>query len=589
MKWFKRLSLRNRLLVSFLVVAMMPLLIFQTVFFRFLQNRTLSQELETVRTETMRLAEYYRSLFDRVTLSAQNLENFRPLETYLETEYDTRYDVYSAYFSDIHPMLEIGASVELDVDVCVHHGKTDVPVFSSELHPDLDAFLEKYPDMKNDGSWYVGTRWSYEPTSISLRYLLPVRSEEQYPELDWVIEFKLSEEVLSRHLRKDTGNGLAFLVTGDGDVLAASDKRYRDDSLTGGLKSVMPLLQKEQPPNVRLDGTDYLVFAQPVQEFWVLYLMAADDIHQQYTQATGIYLMICLFVLLLMIVAIRWTASSLTAGVRRLSEKMQNLDSARIRQLTEEATDRDSHNEVDQLDAVFTDLMITIDQQEIALRDQIIARQEVEISRIDAESRALQHQINPHYLFNTLEAIRMKLVLKNEEETADIIQLFAESFRRYMEDHDTFVPLKEELTFVEKFVRIQNYRFENNIQYLCHADPALMEEPVLKLMIQPLVENAILHGIARKKTGGTVRLEIKRENELLCIRVTDDGIGMNRTELLALQQRIRIGGEYPSSIGLPNIARRLQLVYGKESTLQIRSNPQQGTCIEVLIPRKESR
>ncbi len=595
MKWVRRLSLRNRLLVSFLLVAMVPLLTFQTVFFRFLQNRTLSQEMELAGNEAAQLAEDYRSLFDRVTVSADNLAKFRLLETYLDSSYESVYDAYEYYIDNIHPMLEIGGSIQQGASICVHHGRTGIPVVSSELHPDLGEFLSKYPDPAPDGSWHIGTRWSYERTSVALRYLLPVFAPdpERYPETEWVIECKLTEAALAAPLRKER-SGEAFLTTADGSVLAAGNRRYRDDSLTESLKDVIPRLKEAQPPEIELDGVKYLVFSQQVKDYLVLYLFSADSIRGQYVRTLGVYLAICVLVLCLMTLAIHWTADSLTAGIRRLSEKMQTFDRTQIKKLASEPTDRSSKNEADQLDAVFTDMMasidqlvMTVDQQKIALQDEIIARQEVEISRIDAESRALQHQINPHYLFNTLEAIRMKLILKEDRETAEIIRLFAESFRRYMEDHETFVPLREELAFVEKYIRIQNYRFEDKIRYSCMADPELLDCRVLKLVIQPLVENAILHGLAQRDHQGSVRLSIGKEREMIRIRVEDDGVGMTAEELAELRTRIALNKEQPSSVGLPNIARRIHLVYGETASCAIDSMPGQGTVVSLLIPRKE--
>jgi len=595
MKWFHRLSLRKRLLILFILIAMVPLLAFQLVFFQFLQNRSFKQRNDSAQAVSERLAYDYQSLFDRVMLAAENLSNFHFLGTYLDSNYETVYDTYLFYISNIHPMLEVGTAVDPAVHVCVHHGRSNVPVLSSELHGDLDAFLEKYPDLNMAGSWHIGTRKSYEPTSVSLMYLLPVTNHDRYPELDWLIELQVTEAALSEVIRKHSEEGnLSFLTTADGSVLASSNSRYRSNDRVANLKQVIPLLNSAEPPEIVLDGIQYSVFGKAVQGCWVLCLLSAEDIQQEYTRTMVAYLSACLIVIILMILAIRWTADSVTKGIAQLAQKMQSFDGASIKKLAKESTDRQSQNEVDQLNSVFTDMMSNIDhlmntvgQQEIALRDQIIARQEVEISRIDAESRALQHQINPHYLFNTLEAIRMKLILKDDRETAEIIWLFAESFRRYMEDHDTFVPLQEELEFVEKFMRIQNYRFEDQIHYVCQADPDILHSRILKLVIQPLVENAVLHGLALQDQRGTIRLTIGMEQDRLKICVEDNGVGMTQDELETLNNKIKKKQEQPSSVGLPNIARRVQLVYGNQAELTITSKTNQGTCVKLLIPWKE--
>lgn len=177
----------------------------------------------------------------------------------------------------------------------------------------------------------------------------------------------------------------------------------------------------------------------------------------------------------------------------------------------------------------------------------------------------------------------MKLLIKDDREDAEIVKLFAESFRRYVDARDEFVPLLEEVEFIRKYIMIQNYRLDNKITFVCDAEERLLQYKITKLLLQPLVENAVLHGMEEKTDGGRILLTIRKEEPYLVICVEDDGSGMDRMKLECL--RATVYSDQPErSVGMQNVYQRVRLVYGEDASVEIESTEGIGTKVQLLLP-----
>jgi two-component system sensor histidine kinase YesM len=249
-------------------------------------------------------------------------------------------------------------------------------------------------------------------------------------------------------------------------------------------------------------------------------------------------------------------------------------------------------------------------EAKLEIQEAEIRKQSIEMGLREAELKALQRQINPHYLFNTLEAIRMNLVLKEERETANIIKIFAETFRMFVYGDKKTHTIREELDFIDKYMTIQNYRFINKIKLICNIPDELMDYEIPKLLIQPLVENAVSHGIEQKGGTGTVQITISRLGDIVCIAVSDDGIGMDKGKLDELkselcskkaassdasarrtdsqgaedQEAVEQNIKREKGIALKNTNNRIKLEYGDEYGIDIFSERGKGTIVKAYIP-----
>ncbi|WP_245308412.1 cache domain-containing sensor histidine kinase [Halalkalibacter urbisdiaboli] len=220
---------------------------------------------------------------------------------------------------------------------------------------------------------------------------------------------------------------------------------------------------------------------------------------------------------------------------------------------------------------------------------------EKEILRSRTELKALQAQINPHFLFNTLEALYWSLEEKGEDDVAELVIVMADLFRYTIsnpEKENEWVTIKDELNHIERYMQIMAWRFGERLTWKLEVDEQDMHVKIPKLLIQPLVENAVLHGVGNKNGEGMVSVLIKRleETSTLLISVVDDGPGMSEDTVKRLVESLK-EGEVASIKGngmaIANVNKRLQLYYKEDvaNGLSIQSQIGKGTCVSFEIPR----
>ncbi|WP_110929995.1 cache domain-containing sensor histidine kinase [Paenibacillus bouchesdurhonensis] len=233
-------------------------------------------------------------------------------------------------------------------------------------------------------------------------------------------------------------------------------------------------------------------------------------------------------------------------------------------------------------------------QMVVDLNELIEVVYQKEIIQSRTELKALQAQINPHFLFNTLEAFYWELEDKGEEELAQIVVAMSGLFRYVINktDEDEWVTLGDELDHAERYLKIMEMRMVDRLSWRIEADEDCRRVPVPKLLIQPLVENAILHGVEQRVGPGTVvlRAEPSSRPGFTRITVADDGSGMDQEKLRSLYAVMRKGHVSATKghgIGMVNVERRLRLSYDSEADgLEIRSEKGQGTTIAFEIPNE---
>jgi two-component system LytT family sensor kinase len=200
--------------------------------------------------------------------------------------------------------------------------------------------------------------------------------------------------------------------------------------------------------------------------------------------------------------------------------------------------------------------------------------QEQEKLLLAAKVEALKSQINPHFLFNTLTSVSS--LIRSQPETArEVIQKLSGLLRKLMSNHQQFVTLREELAAVDEYLDIEVIRFGTRLTVKKSIAPDTLDIIVPSLLLQPLVENCIKHGFARKVGPGTITLRSWREGRLAIIEVADDGLGISRE---------RLHQALSSGIGLSNVHERLRVLYGATGRLVLTGQPGSGACARVEIP-----
>jgi two-component system sensor histidine kinase YesM len=208
-----------------------------------------------------------------------------------------------------------------------------------------------------------------------------------------------------------------------------------------------------------------------------------------------------------------------------------------------------------------------------------------------AELRALQAQINPHFLYNTLDTIIWMAESKKTDQVIDIVSALSSFFRISLSKGKDWITIAEEIERTRSYLTIQRMRYRDIMDFKIEMDENVADYTILKLILQPLVENALYHGIKNKRQGGTicVRAKQKNVNEIL-IEVEDDGIGFTSEKLAQLQAELdNDSGEIrlETGFGIGNVNQRTKLYYGKQYGLSVRSEYNTGTCVTLVIPAKK--
>lgn len=220
----------------------------------------------------------------------------------------------------------------------------------------------------------------------------------------------------------------------------------------------------------------------------------------------------------------------------------------------------------------------------------------MDLNKRQAQYLALQNQINPHFLYNTLESIRSEALIAGLDGVADMTEALARFFRYTITKVDNLVSVEEELNNCETYFGIQKYRFGDRLQLHIECAPAEWEEimncRIPKLTLQPILENSIIHGTELKIGTGNLVIRFERTEERLIISISDDGVGMDEETLARLNRRLGKSAdslapreeEKQGGIALANVNNRIRLIFGDEYGLHVYSVLQRGTEVEITLP-----
>ncbi|WP_077624738.1 sensor histidine kinase [Sediminibacillus massiliensis] len=281
-----------------------------------------------------------------------------------------------------------------------------------------------------------------------------------------------------------------------------------------------------------------------------------------------------------------WFAQGINKPIQQLTNAARQVSKG---DFSGKPVEIDSNDELKLLGSSFDHMRASIHELIKEIKDQ----SEQDRLMKELELKHLQNQVNPHFLFNTLNTISKMAYLEDARSTSNLIDSTAALLRYSLGDIEKFVRLKEEVAVVEDYLSIQKTRFSERIDFKIDVDEYCLDFPVPRLTLQPLVENAFIHGVEEQEDGGTIQLFIYEETSSIIVEVRDNGAGMTREKVSKVlsfphtEQEDHIG--HSTGLGLTNVIRRLQLFYRRENIIRIDSQPGEGTTIKLMLPRDFNR
>ncbi|MBU5672311.1 cache domain-containing sensor histidine kinase [Paenibacillus brevis] len=582
--FINNLKLKHKLIVTYLLVVMIPVLIVGGSVVGYFREQAMNRAIE----QTTNNVEKIKTQLGNMLRAPLDVSDTLLLDTDLERVITTRYE----------------SVLELTRAYLNYNGFAQYTRLYREIagvrfyyeNPTLINNLELIPvdETVRETEWYqeaMGTRsvrWIYmnDPEVIPINKLSLVR---QMPYADrranGVLVVSMDQQELNGMLLQEPFETL--IADERGYVVAAKNPGFVGKTLER-LDYGVDLDQQEKGTyKLEIRGEpSYMIVDELIPELSsnslkIISVFSTESIVKDANKVSYIGLLIILLVLLIALLFVYIVSVLTTNRLLRLSRHFNRLALGDLHV----ASVIDGNDEIGQLSRQFNYMVESIR----SLMNQVVEKNEqftaLELAQREIKLKMMASQINPHFLFNALESIRMNAHMKGEKEIANVVRLLGRLMRKNLEIGREKTPLKEELEMVRSYLDIQRFRYEDRLQYEIDVDASVMDFRVPPLIIQPLVENAVVHGVEDKVDGVKVAVSIRRLEELLEVSVKDNGMGMTPERLEEVKESIMASEESEKNrIGLRNVYQRLVLTYGEKHGLNIESRYGEGTLIIFTIP-----
>ncbi|UQZ81164.1 Sensor histidine kinase YpdA [Paenibacillus konkukensis] len=459
-----------------------------------------------------------------------------------------------------------------------------------ELHTFYDGGKIGIESLKQE-PWYTqvtelngGVAWYADPSPK----LIPTVNEDHYVSAIRLIKdfennaaigllmINIGEQFLYKQYSDALQPGeYMLLFDAQGKIVSATDKAKVDQSL-----SAAPYYERfaggGEYFNSRIDGKDMLVTYHRMEStgWTIVCYTPVDTLLQNVEKTKWLHLILFASVLILSIIVSYVIARKLSVPIRKLYASMKKVERGDL----SVRSDVQGSDEIGELAKRFNQMVARIGE----LRDHVIEEQEMK-RRVELQN--LQSQINTHFLYNTLASIRSMLLSRTPEAIDSVIVSLVKLLKKTLSAESEYITIAEEIDNLQNYVNIQSARQDEKLQVEFHIEEEILHKKTLKLLLQPLVENAIFHGIEPQEGTGVIEVRGWTEHDQICFSVTDNGVGIGAAygdgEESGLTEQVLSSA---NGLGLRNVQHRIQLHFGSKYKIDIRRADQGGTSVVLRWP-----
>ena len=371
--------------------------------------------------------------------------------------------------------------------------------------------------------------------------------------------------------------GYAFIVDADGNIVYHPQQQQLYNELqTENIDLVMNAGSDIVTWGDGINKKMYSISRSEKTGWTVVDCVRVEELLRRSNEAQSIYVLVAIGLMAVALFFSRFVAKSITLPIQRLCNSME-----RVQEGDFSVSDIvvDSENEIGSLTKSFNVMTQRIHE----LMAQNIREQE---AKRKSELKALQSQINPHFLYNTLDSIIWMAEGKKNEEVVLMTASLARLLRQSISNEDELVSIGQEIEYARGYLTIQKMRYKDKLEFWIEVEPSILNIRLIKLVLQPVIENAIYHGLKYKESRGLLLVKGFMKNGNAVLQVIDDGVGMDQETLDHIYERHKV--DYHSNgVGIYNVQKRLQLYYGNEYGIVYESKPGEGTTATITIPGQQ--
>ncbi|TVX99836.1 cache domain-containing sensor histidine kinase [Cohnella terricola] len=362
-----------------------------------------------------------------------------------------------------------------------------------------------------------------------------------------------------------------YLVNENNDIVASTNAKHESQRISDIIGGPLAMEGVQGYLELKIHRTPYMVAYDKIDplKWHVLHIVPAHELLKE-NQIIPRIIIVTILITFVLCAGIAYLFSrQIILPIRKLSSLMSQVEGENFKaHITVTGND-----EITQLGVSFNKMLVRLQE----LISEVYTEQ---INKKEAELKAFQAQINPHFLYNTLDTIYWMSRMEKAYETAELVQSLSKLFRLSLNSGREITTVRDEVEHLRHYVVIQQKRYEDMIDFQISVEEEALDAHTVKLVLQPFVENAIVHGVEKKGDSGTIRVEIKREHDDLVFYIFDSGDGVNLEDI---QHLLEHNGENNKGFAIKNINDRIQLYFGAQYGIEFMNRPE-GTVVKVVQP-----
>jgi len=570
------IKLRDKMLLIYFLCVLIPIVLTNFIFYQVITNNVKAQRMQDLALTAEKVANDLRDQFEIAVGISEVLNTDYFLNESLERQYITDNEYVDSYNTNVFWILNKYSPAYSSIKQIRLYTDNPTIIGGGYVLPITDAVEQT--------GWY--RRLDTMGQMIMFRHLEQgaFGKENNYSvirKLNYLGNFERWSKIVKIDLHQDAIRQAVGSATLDGDVFLLDERgviQYTN-------RSDLDWISQPVAFEASLLADDVITFEHDaginnLSNWSIMLAVEEHSVLEEVSKSKSFVLYLAISNLLATTLVIIWITRSLSTRLVRLVRHVKQVKHGSF----ETVAHGNYRDEIGQLTSEFNRMTRQIGTliDDVYVAD--IQKKDLELKRNRAQLHALQSQINPHFLFNALNTIRTRSLMKEETETARIIHNMAKIFRKSLQWNQDWVSIKEEMDLVLCFLEIQVYRFGEKLEYELHVDESAHTCKIPKMMLQTLVENASIHGIEQMKDPGRIEISIQRANGYLHCTIKDNGVGMSEERLNELLRSLYEGDEMGDSVGLKNLYYRLNMHYGQAAFFEMKSAPCQGTEVILRLP-----
>ncbi len=572
---FNNIKLRNKLLILYITCVFLPIILTNVAFYQVTVTNIKKQKMHDVQLVLDQVTSEFITTIDQAVGVGSRFYTDAIVYDFFEREYDTvidyidAYDIYLRNYNRFSPLYYSIQSITFYTD-------NPTVIYAGGVRP--------ITELTKETPWYNRVQNSRFPVVIRPNPTVESHLFSVFSELDYYITKRNMKKIIKIDINQLTIKRIFENVSFPGNIYLINEKGDIEYSNDMGIDWRTNILHLDSVP-----FTNDTIFLEeknlPTNYFkgWKIVgtITQAEILQELYNSRRFIFLLgsITFVIPTLIIVLISGSIHTRLSRVLRHMKKMKNQDFAIIKA-------SDDLDEIGELTKEFNRMSQTINKLINEVYIAKIEKKDLELKEKQAQLSALQSQINPHFLFNALETIRMRSLMKDEHETAKIIQNMAKIFRNSLTWGKEWVTIREEMKLMICFLEIQKYRFGEKLEYEIEVDEEAYDCIIPNLAFLPFVENASIHGIEAVKDKGKIQIKIELVEGEIIYTIRDNGAGMSKAKLEQLLEGLKTDNSMGESVGIKNVYYRLKLYYKQDFDFNIESEPNYGTTVTIKLKGK---